>query len=353
MRVLNAGTQPITINLRDGRSFLAQPGGPAVDLRDSDVSLLDDSVYLMGLFNAGTLVAQTDAGAPFPSFPASVNSVDAAAGRALHVRARVGASGARTLVDESGAEIPLAGQPSGPASTSVSSKYLAFFPLDQPASSGIPRDISRNTRSMYRMSGLTDAACWTNPGWATSGAGQNLGLILNRSDVDLSANDDRNIIIAFEMLMAAPGATTTFFGWSSGAGSPGVTLNATSAGKLTGSVRTTAGTAVTSGATLSNVADGAAHQVVVAVDCRSNFLRMAVDGYYTTHVNFGTTSTHHTVNQGADLGLGAGWGADQTTTAVQFRNLHLLAVSEIPSNFGAFAHRLSKTMSRMLLEGEI
>lgn len=88
MRVLNTGTQPITINLRDGRSFIAQPGGPAVDLRDSDVSLLDDSTFLIGLFNAGTLVAQTDAGAPFPGFPTTVNATDAADGRPVAVQAR-------------------------------------------------------------------------------------------------------------------------------------------------------------------------------------------------------------------------------------------------------------------------
>lgn len=122
MRVLNTGTQPVTINLRDGRSFIAQPGGPAVDLRDSDVSMLDDSAFLIGLFNAGTLVAQTDAGAAFPGFPTIQNAADAAVGKLLHVRAKVEAGGKRSIVDEGGSTVS-AGASSGAAPVADWSRY--------------------------------------------------------------------------------------------------------------------------------------------------------------------------------------------------------------------------------------
>lgn len=240
-----------------------------------------------------------------------------------------------------------------PGTASITPRYLAFFPLDQPVSSGIPRDITPNVKSMYRMSGLTDAACWANRGWATTGAGTNLGLILNQSDVDLSATDTRNIVVAFEMQMATPGATTAFAGWSAGSGFGGLIFSATSSGKLTVSVRTAANTAVTSAATVFNVADGAVHAVMVVIDNVSNYVRIFVDGYYAGQVNYGTTGAHHTVPQGSDFGLGAAFGDDQTTVAAQFRNLHLLALPEVPVGLGALARQLAGSMGRMIFNGEV
>lgn len=101
MLIKNNGVTPITMNLRDGTSYLLAPGVPT-SVPDAATTMIDDSAYLIGLFNAGTLTVTTDAGGAFSGFPTVVNATDSAVGKLLPVRAKVGAGGARTLVDETG-----------------------------------------------------------------------------------------------------------------------------------------------------------------------------------------------------------------------------------------------------------
>lgn len=108
MLITNNGAQSITMNLRDGRSYVLTPGVP-VRVPDAATTMIDDSAYLIGLFNAGTLTVTTDAGGAFAGFPTTVNAADSAAGKALHTRALVGSDGTRTLIDETGAPITTGG----------------------------------------------------------------------------------------------------------------------------------------------------------------------------------------------------------------------------------------------------
>lgn len=108
MLITNNGAQSITMNLRDGSSYVLTPGVP-VRVPDAATTMIDDSAYLIGLFNAGTLTVTTDAGGAFAGFPTTVNAADSAAGKALHTRARVGGDGTRTLIDETGQAIPTGG----------------------------------------------------------------------------------------------------------------------------------------------------------------------------------------------------------------------------------------------------
>lgn len=101
MLITNNGTAPVTMNLRDGTSYLLRPGVPT-SVPDSATTMIDDSSVLIALFNAGTLTVTTDAGGAFTGFPTVVNATDSAQGKLLPVRAKVGNGGARTLVDEAG-----------------------------------------------------------------------------------------------------------------------------------------------------------------------------------------------------------------------------------------------------------
>ena len=104
MLIKNNGTNPITMNLRDGSSYVLQPGVPT-SVPDAATTMIDDSPVLIALFNAGTLTVTTDAGGAFSGFPTVVNSTDSAAGKLLTVHAKVGAYGSRTLVDSTGASV--------------------------------------------------------------------------------------------------------------------------------------------------------------------------------------------------------------------------------------------------------
>lgn len=101
MLITNNGKTPVTMNLRDGSSYLLQPGVPT-SVPDAATTMIDDSAVLIALFNAGTLTVTTDAGGAFTGFPTSVNSTDSALGKLLPVRAKVGLGGSRSLVDETG-----------------------------------------------------------------------------------------------------------------------------------------------------------------------------------------------------------------------------------------------------------
>lgn len=101
MLIKNNGTNPITMNLRDGSSYVLQPGVPT-SVPDAATTMIDDSPVLIALFNAGTLTVTTDAGGAFSGFPTVVNASDSAAGKLLTVRAKVSAGGGRTLIDETG-----------------------------------------------------------------------------------------------------------------------------------------------------------------------------------------------------------------------------------------------------------
>lgn len=101
MLIKNNGVTPITMNLRDGTSYLLQPG-VATSVPDAATTMIDDSPVLIALFNAGTLTVTTDAGGAFSGFPTVVNATDSAVGKLLQVHAKVGSGGARTLVDSTG-----------------------------------------------------------------------------------------------------------------------------------------------------------------------------------------------------------------------------------------------------------
>lgn len=101
MLIKNNGTTSITMNLRDGSSYVLLPGVPT-SVPDAATTMIDDSAVLISLFNAGTLTVTTDAGGAFSGFPTTVNATDSAVGKLLPVRAKVSAGGARSLVDETG-----------------------------------------------------------------------------------------------------------------------------------------------------------------------------------------------------------------------------------------------------------
>ncbi len=75
MLIANTGQSLVIMNLRTGEQVQLPPG-QRTSLADSKIQYIDDSAVLIALFNAGVLVAYTDAGAAYPGFPTSANPED-------------------------------------------------------------------------------------------------------------------------------------------------------------------------------------------------------------------------------------------------------------------------------------
>lgn len=75
MLIANTGQSLVVMNLRTGEQVQLQPG-QRTPLDDSKIQYIDDSFVLISLFNAGVLVAYTDAGAAYPGFPTTANPAD-------------------------------------------------------------------------------------------------------------------------------------------------------------------------------------------------------------------------------------------------------------------------------------
>lgn len=75
MLIANTGQSLVIMNLRTGEQVQLPPG-QLTPLDDSKIQYIDDSFVLISLFNAGVLVAYTDAGAAYPGFPTTANPAD-------------------------------------------------------------------------------------------------------------------------------------------------------------------------------------------------------------------------------------------------------------------------------------
>lgn len=75
MLIANTGQSLVVMNLRTGEQVQLPPG-QRTSLDDSKIQYIDDSFVLISLFNAGVLVAYTDAGAAYPGFPTTANPAD-------------------------------------------------------------------------------------------------------------------------------------------------------------------------------------------------------------------------------------------------------------------------------------
>lgn len=135
MLIKNNGTTSITMNLRDGSSYVLLPGVPT-SVPDVATTMIDDSAVLISLFNAGTLTVTTDAGGAFSGFPTTVNATDSAVGKLLTVHAKVGPYGSRTLVDSTGGSVggnfPIGSRIAPVAAASIAAslpKYTAALQL--------------------------------------------------------------------------------------------------------------------------------------------------------------------------------------------------------------------------------
>ncbi len=78
MLIANTGQSLVIMNLRTGEQVQLPPG-QRTPVPDSKIDLIDDSFVLISLFNSGTLVAYTDAGAAYPGFPTVASPVYAGA----------------------------------------------------------------------------------------------------------------------------------------------------------------------------------------------------------------------------------------------------------------------------------
>lgn len=142
MLITNNGKTPVTMNLRDGSSYLLQPGVPT-SVPDAATTMIDDSAVLIALFNAGTLTVTTDAGGAFSGFPTVVNATDSAQGKLLPVRAKVGTGGSRSLVDETG-------QPLGGGGGWTSATFATAIPFA--ATTYMPQQIIRGALTFTAVS---------------------------------------------------------------------------------------------------------------------------------------------------------------------------------------------------------
>lgn len=75
MLIANTGQSLVVMNLRTGEQVQLPPG-QRTPVLDSKIPFIDDSFVLISLFNAGVLVAYTDAGAAHPGFPTTTNPAD-------------------------------------------------------------------------------------------------------------------------------------------------------------------------------------------------------------------------------------------------------------------------------------
>lgn len=75
MLIANTGQSLVVMNLRTGEQVQLPPG-QRTPVLDSKIPFIDDSFVLISLFNAGVLVAYTDAGAAYPGFPTTAKPED-------------------------------------------------------------------------------------------------------------------------------------------------------------------------------------------------------------------------------------------------------------------------------------
>lgn len=75
MLIQNTGAALVVMNLRNGEQYRL-PAGQTTSVPDSKISMIDDSAVLIALFNAGVLVAFTDAGAAYSGFPTVASTAD-------------------------------------------------------------------------------------------------------------------------------------------------------------------------------------------------------------------------------------------------------------------------------------
>lgn len=75
MLIANTGQSLVVMNLRTGEQVQLPPG-QMTPVLDSKIPLIDDSFVLISLFNAGVLVAYTDAGSAHPGFPTASSPSD-------------------------------------------------------------------------------------------------------------------------------------------------------------------------------------------------------------------------------------------------------------------------------------
>lgn len=237
-----------------------------------------------------------------------------------------------------------------------SSKYRFCIPGRQFPGSGDAKDISPNNADAVRMASLTDAACWANPGYFTTGAGANLGLSIPSAKVqfDLAI---QSIIFSIRIKKAGPVGAESIFGCADTITAQGFYISMRAA---SGSVSKVRPILNTSGGVVSGLADSLAtfgeaaatdHVLTLAIDgvTKSVFLWCdgALSNTYTSAFTGGTTVAN-------PFAFGLSIGSSGTTFAGQFSGAHLLVMNGgLPINVSLVAQKLASNPHAFITDSDM
>ncbi len=350
MLVQNNRAAPVNLNLRDGRRYHIG-AGRQITLPDSYTALLDDNASTIALFNTGVLTALTDAGAPFPNFPTSVNAADAKAGRTETLSGIYDQNGSLTL---SGASAGAVRSVSG--SGTINPTAVFYIPGRQFVGSQSAKDYSGNSADAVIQSGTTDAEVWANNGYITTKAATagKLDIPLAKSAFNLGGE---SVIFSAVIKKAAPTVSEAIMGHgSAGAGAYGFYLSARA---TTGKIRVipnTTGGAVT-GLTDSTAVfcDGTDHHILVAFDFVTGEIKIFRDGALSDAYPANSYVRGGASNPVVDFAIGGASGAGSTGYAGQFYGIQLYKKAGVglPSNLALIAQRLASAPAAFLPQGSL
>lgn len=128
MIIVNNGASPVTLALRDG-TFYRIESGKNVTIPDAKSTMLDDSAFIVGLVNAGTLTLLQDSGSAWVGFPSSPVTSDAPTLDYVAVDQAGALKNRRTLAPVSGDGRPYAyvGPWAGRPNAALYPGYVAFI----------------------------------------------------------------------------------------------------------------------------------------------------------------------------------------------------------------------------------
>lgn len=227
MLIANTGQSLVVMNLRTGEQVQLPPG-QMTPVLDSKIPFIDDSFVLISLFNAGVLVAYTDAGAAYPGFPTTANPADSKRippVDADYAAAVVGAAGSysvigilrnslqaglnrgsayipsgETMVDECllvGSNTIIEAAPSARLMMSGATKHTmlrtgnAEFSSSAPAIPGVSiycaDEVGDSSTGRMRYTHATTSLAWLAPGESQYGAEVDISSVTNNTNVAIFA----------------------------------------------------------------------------------------------------------------------------------------------------------------------
>lgn len=223
-----------------------------------------------------------------------------------------------------------------PLSTQIHPNYEFFFPMNQTVGSGTPIDVSGQGKTLYAMSGLTDAEMWGTAGYALTQAAASSGMGMDKTAFKKIWNPTRSLFFHFLVKAAAPAASGTIIGFGRSGANAGfaiVGITATGLLRLDMYGLTTA-SGVVVGTSAVAALDSADHHVIVTLDGPTAVATLWIDGVLQVSGSFLSLGSFDVSLR--DFGVGiSGLISTDNTVALLVANLGLLVFEgSLPDQVG-------------------